>query len=219
MHACHNAGGNHEADAGNDSPAAVAALVAPVKDSAAAPALPPAADTNAGPVIPGGQQSSVPVKLQPSGSDERAFRVFYAGFRQAVKQQNDGLLRDMLYFPLQTAPQWTNDDLENMQIDRESGKVSRQEFNSYRQHIFNRDVRRLLPDAGEDALSEIDGGGSGDYYKTLRKCTDKGSKMYEVYMQYPEENGGAENYFAFVFGRVSGHYKVIGYYAKWPVKG
>ncbi len=124
----------------------------------------------------------------------------------------------MLYFPLQTAQQWTNDDLENMQIDRESGKVSRQEFNDYRRHIFNRDVQRLLPDAGEDALSEINEGGE-DYYKTLRKCTDKGSKMYEVYMQYPEKNGGAENYFAFVFGRVSGHYKVIGYYAKWPVKG
>ena len=220
VHACHNAEGTRSADAGNDSPAAVAALVAPDKDSAAAaPAVTPVAGTGTGSAVSSRQQPSVPAELQSSGSDEREFRVFFAGFRQAVKQQNDGLLLDMLYFPLQTAQQWTNDDLKNMQIDRESGKVNRQEFNSYRQHIFNRDVRRLLPAADEDALSEIDVGGSEDYYKMLRKCTDKGSKMYEVYMQYPEKNGGAENYFAFVFGRVSGHYKVIGYYAKWPVKG
>ncbi|RPD43286.1 hypothetical protein EG028_03030 [Chitinophaga barathri] len=124
-----------------------------------------------------------------------------------------------MYFPLQTAQQWTNQDLRDMAVDKEGGKVSRQEFNSYRENIFNRDVLRLLPDAKEGELSEIDARSPEDYYKLLRKCTDRATKMYEVYMQYPEKNGTAENYFAFVFGRVKGQYKVIGYYAKWPVKG
>ncbi|MBO9153821.1 hypothetical protein ACFOTA_16495 [Chitinophaga sp. GCM10012297] len=164
-------------------------------------------------------QSVSPVKLPSTDPDEQQFRSFFTAFQKAVQQNNPGQLVNLLYFPLQTAQQWTNQDLKDMNIDRESGKVSRQEFNSYRENIFNRDVLRLLPKARENQLSEIDASSPEDYYKALRKCTDKASKMYEVYMQYPETNGNAENYFAFVFGRVKGRYKVIGYYAKWPVKG
>lgn len=164
-------------------------------------------------------QQPAPPGKPAADPDEEQFRSFFAVFQKAVQRNNPAQLAAMLYFPLQTAQQWTNQDLKDMHIDKEAGKVSKQEFNSYKGNIFNQDVLRLLPKAREEQLSEIDASSPEDYYKVLRKCTDKASKMYEVYMQYPETEGNAENYFAFVFGRVKGQYKVIGYYAKWPVKG
>jgi hypothetical protein len=52
----------------------------------------------------------------------------------------------------------------------------------------------------------------------LKKITICKSKMYEIYFQYPEKNTQSENYFAFVFGKVNGQFKVLSTYSKWPIK-
>lgn len=220
--ACHNAGspqGAAAASARTDTPAATVNSAAP---STAAPASSPSSGGATAPVSATGRQlaaAALAVKQSSTDPEEQAFRRFFAVFQKAVQQDNPGQLATLLYFPLQTAQQWTNEDLKNMDVDKESGKVSRNEFSSYHKNIFTPDVIRLLPKAKEEELSEIDAQSPEDYYRVLRRCTDKATKMYEVYMQYPEKNGTAESYFAFVFGRVKGQYKVIGYYAKWPAKG
>lgn len=156
---------------------------------------------------------------QPAVStDEQQFPAFYAAFRQAVEQNEEKQLENMLHFPLQTALKWADEDLKNMEVDKNAGKVSRQEFRRYYKDIFTADVKRVLPKASDDALSEISESAADDYYRSLRQETDPGSKMYEVYLQFPEQNTQAETYFAFVFGKVKGEYKVISYHAKWPVK-
>ncbi|WP_343302940.1 hypothetical protein AAHN97_15425 [Chitinophaga niabensis] len=150
--------------------------------------------------------------------DEKQFHTFFDAFRQAVKQNSKAGLENMLHFPLQTSPKWADEDLKNMDVDKNAGKVSRQEFNQYYKNIFTADVQRMLPKAVEEHLSEIGESNSEDYYRTLRQDIDPHTKMYEVYMQFPEPNTNAETYFAFVCGKVKGKYKIISYYAKWPVK-
>ncbi|WP_291911106.1 hypothetical protein [Chitinophaga sp. CB10] len=151
--------------------------------------------------------------------DEQLFRKALAAFQQAVKKNDREQVKKCIRFPLQTALQWSNEDLKGMQIDKTAGRVGFNEFNDYYSDIFHAAVRRLLPAAGEEALQEIDDRMNEDYYNTLRQGTDKGSKLYEVYEQYPEKNGHAESFFAFVFARCAGEYKVVAYYGKWPVKG
>lgn len=152
-------------------------------------------------------------------TDEQKFRTAFSALQQAVQGNNQELVKSLIRFPLQTAKQWTNEDLKDMDIDKAAGKVGADEFGEYYPKIFHADVKRLLPKAGEENFSEIDDRIGEDYYKTLQQGTDKDTKLYEVSMQYPEKNGTAESYFTFVFGSVQGQYKVIGYYAKWPVKG
>jgi hypothetical protein len=211
--------------AAGQTPASAPTSAGTTSQSSAAAQTTTAAPSSAGataPVSATGRQlaaAALAVKQSSTDPEEQAFRRFFAVFQKAVQQDNPGQLATLLYFPLQTAQQWTNEDLKNMDVDKESGKVSRNEFSSYHKNIFTPDVIRLLPKAKEEELSEIDAQSPEDYYKVLRRCTDKATKMYEVYMQYPEKNGTAESYFAFVFGRVNGQYKVIGYYAKWPAKG
>jgi hypothetical protein len=151
--------------------------------------------------------------------DEQKFRIALAVLQQAVKKNDEEQIKKCIHFPLQTSLQWTNEDLKNTQVDKTAGKVGFNEFKEYYPNIFHAAVRQLLPKAGEDNLQEIDEKMNEDYYNTLRQGTDKGSKLYEVYEQYPEKNGHAESFFAFVFGRIAGEYKVVAYYAKWPVKG
>lgn len=157
-------------------------------------------------------------QMQAVSTNEQKINTFFEAFRQAVKQNNMAQLENMLYFPLQTTTKWANEDLKNMDVDKNAGKVSRQEFSQYYKDIFTADVQRVLPKAGEEDLSGISENTPEDYYRTLMKETDPHTKMYEVYMQFPEQNTNAETYFAFVFGMVKGEYKVISYHAKWPVK-
>lgn len=152
-------------------------------------------------------------------TDEQKFRTAFAAFQEAVKGNNEELVKKFIHFPLQTGKQWTNEDLRSAQIDKSAGNITASEFKEYYKNIIHAAVIRQLPRAAEDDLHEIDEKMNEDYYKTLQQGTDKDSKLYEVYQQYPEKNGSAESFYAFVFGRVEGEYKVVGYYAKWPVKG
>ncbi|RAJ88084.1 hypothetical protein CLV59_101849 [Chitinophaga dinghuensis] len=178
-----------------------------------------------------GDKGQQPDSLQPKSvqahsdstptakTDEAKFRVAFAVFQQAVKNNDSAAIRKIIHFPLQTAKQWTNEDLKSMEIDKSAGIVHNTEFSEYYSNIFHPAVMRLIPKAGEENLQEIDDKMDEDYYNTLRQGTDKGAKLYEVYEQYPEKNGSSENFFAFVFARIGGEYRVVAYYAKWPVKG
>ncbi|WDF54389.1 hypothetical protein [Mucilaginibacter sp. KACC 22063] len=151
-------------------------------------------------------------------TDEQLFRSFLAGFKRAVKANNKTILKAMFYFPLQTNPQWSNEDLKNSHIDPKTGLINSAEFDSYYQDIFTKDAIRLIPVSKEDDLSEIDKTTTEDYYKTLIPLTDKGSTLYELTKQYTQDNG-QETSFGFVFGKIKGSYKVISYYRPWPLKG
>ena len=69
------------------------------------------------------------------------------------------------------------------------GALSDADFHSKYAEIFHADVRNLVPKAGE---------------KSDRYQTDKDAKVFEV-------DAGKT---VFVFGRVQGNYKVVGYYSK-----
>ena len=153
---------------------------------------------------------------QPAAADDDVlFHQTLRQFQTAVARGDTSAVRGLLYFPFLTAPQWTNDDLRDHSADTSGGKIGTGEFDRYYPRIFHEDVARLLPKAGEDDLSVVTRDTREDYYRRLEQETDPGSQLYEMYMQYPAR--GSDGYFGFVFGRVAGQYKVISYYAKWPV--
>ncbi|RFS19955.1 hypothetical protein DVR12_19690 [Chitinophaga silvatica] len=140
-------------------------------------------------------------------NDDQLFRTTFSVLQKSVKENNKELIKTLIHFPLPT----TNDG----ELD---GEIHYNEFNDYYSDIFHKEVRRLLPMADEDNIQEIDSNTTDAYYKILKQTIDSASKLYEVYIQYPEKRNNSESYFAFVFGRIYGEYKVVGYYAKWPVK-
>jgi hypothetical protein len=150
-------------------------------------------------------------------NDEQLFRQFLKRFKYAVKQKNREQLLQMISFPLQTTPQWTNEDLKSMHVDPKAGLIDRSEFLKYYDDIFSHDAVRLIPASGENDLAEIDHTSPENYYKTIRQVTDKGSSLFELQKQYTQDNG-KETSFGFVFGKVGGVYKVISYYCPWPLK-
>jgi hypothetical protein len=161
--------------------------------------IPAAEDTMA--QMPGGG-------AKPSVStDEQLFQTAFGSFKTAVEQNSEEQLESLINFPLQTTKPVVK-----------PGEISRADLHAQYNGLFNENVRRLLPKAGEDNITVIDQAKEEDYYKTLRQVTDKDSKLFEVYTQYPEKGTNAESYFAFVFGKVKGEYKAVGYYSKWPVK-
>lgn len=150
-------------------------------------------------------------------TDEQLFRVFMRKFKNMVKTQNPVQLRAMFYFPLQTSPQWSNEELKNSTINYNTGLIKASEFSAYCRDIFTKDAVKLIATSTEDDLSEIDKTTTEDYYKKLMPLTDKGSTLYELQKQYAQDNG-QETSFGFVFGKIRGAYKVISYYRPWPLK-
>lgn len=150
-------------------------------------------------------------------SDEEQFRLFLKKFKNAVKVVNRTDLITMFSFPLQTAPQWTNDELKSATIDTKYGLLTKEEFPQYFNYIFTKDAIKMIPASVENDLSEIDKTTVENYYLSLKQLTDKGSTLYELEKQYTEDNG-KETSFGFVFGKVKGTYKVISYYRPWPLK-
>jgi hypothetical protein len=151
-------------------------------------------------------------------NDEQQFRAFLKSFKAAVKQNNKKQLMAMLNFPLQTLPQWTDEDLKSGSINPAEGLVTEGEYPQYAAVLFSKDAVRLIPQSKEDDLSEIDMATPENYYKTVGRVTDKDSKMYELQQQYVQ-SGGKETSYGFVFGKVKGQYKIISYFCPWPVKG
>ncbi|MET3981045.1 hypothetical protein ABIB62_003564 [Mucilaginibacter sp. UYP25] len=151
------------------------------------------------------------------GNDEQQFRLFFKTFKDAVKANNKAQLVKMFSFPLQTLPQWTNDELKSNPVNINDGLITDNDFSQYYNDIFTKDALKLIPASKENDLSEIDKTTAENYYLTLKEATDKGSTLYELEKQYTEDNG-KETSFGFVFGKVKGAYKVISYYRPWPLK-
>ncbi|MGY4538994.1 hypothetical protein ACVW0P_003420 [Mucilaginibacter sp. UYNi724] len=150
-------------------------------------------------------------------ADEQQFRLFFKAFKDAVKANNKAQLVKMFSFPLQTLPQWTNDELKSNPVNVNDGLITGHDFSQYYNDIFTKDALKLIPASKENDLSEIDKTTAENYYLTLKEATDKGSTLYELEKQYTEGNG-KETSFGFVFGKVKGAYKVISYYRPWPLK-
>jgi len=154
---------------------------------------------------------------QTVNNDEKEFRQFLKAFKQGVKNGDKQKLITYLNFPLQTQPQWSNEDLKATTINPADGLITKQEYPQYAGDIFTKDAIRLIPASTEDNLVQIDNDTNESYYKTLKAVTDKGSTLYELQQQYVQVNNKETSY-GFVFGKVKGHYKVISYFCPWPVK-
>lgn len=153
------------------------------------------------------------LKVKNAGNDEKAFRLALTRLKALLKAKNLNAATTMLNFPFFTAKA-SDDRGEGAAID----PIAIKEYPAYKNDIFNADVVRLLPTYTEEQLSEIDAKTDDPYYRSLAKLTDSGSKLYEVYFQYPEKGTNAECFFGFVFGKVHGQYKAVGMYGKWPIK-
>jgi hypothetical protein len=173
--------------------------------------------SNLRPVAKAANKQSASLK-KSSVSDEQLFRQFLKEFKDAVKAKDESRLKAMFHFPLQTSPQWSNDELQNTTITPQDGLISQSDFAQYFTDIFTNDALKLIPASGEDDLAEIDKSTNENYYKTLQQVTDKGSTLFELQKQYTQDNG-KETSFGFVFGKVEGRYKAISYYRPWPLKG
>ena len=147
-----------------------------------------------------------------TSNDEVVFQVALKNFQSAVLHRNPVKAANMMNFPLFTSKTDFGSG-EEMPADA----ISLKEFEVYKNDIFNAEVSRILPKMRDDAVSEIDGN-EDSYYAELKKRVDARSKMYECYVQYPKKDGKGENYFAFIFGKIKNHYKVIAYYSKWPLR-
>lgn len=162
-----------------------------------------------------GQQAIKASSKHPSTglSDEQEFRRTLDKLKENLKSKNLKNLALLLNYPFYTSHQEVSNGM-----GKPDDPINQAEFNNYKSEIFNADVIKILPQCKEDNLSEIDDKTDEVYYQSLKKLTDSGSKMYEVYMQYPESNTQAESYFSFIFGKVNGKFKMLSTYAKWPVK-
>ncbi|MFD2324960.1 hypothetical protein [Mucilaginibacter galii] len=152
-----------------------------------------------------------------SVGDEELFRNCLTKFKNAVKAQNKAGIKSVFNFPLQTLPQWANDEIKNSTIRPQDGMIKQTEFLTYFNDIFTKDATKLIVASKEDDLSEIEKSTSENYYITLQQVTDKGSTLFELQKQYMQDNG-QETSFGFVFGKVRGTYKIISYYRPWPLK-
>jgi len=150
-------------------------------------------------------------------SDEVLFRKFLQAFKGEVKSKNKARIATLFHFPLQTSPQWTNDEMKNTTATFNEGLINSAEFTTYFDDIFSKDAVKLILTSTDDDIAEIGSNTVEGYYTTLQKLTDRKSTLYEMERQYTESNG-KETSFGFVFGKVSGHYKIISYFRPWPLK-
>lgn len=145
-------------------------------------------------------------------TDEALFRIEFKKLQKLAQKNDFRALEAMMHFPFYTE-----------KADREDGKtdpvggISKKEFKWYQADIYNPEVRHLLPRLSEEALNEIQGE-EDTYFSALRKLTDKGSKIYEVYTAYDQPGRNSGGFFSFTFGRINGRYLLLAYYGKWPLK-
>lgn len=173
-------------------------------------AVPPTEDTLA--QMPGGGPR------QQTSTNEQLFRTALSSFRTAATGGDYATLEKMIRFPLQTAPKWTGDNISTSHSDSAAGQVSQMQFARFRDQIFNPDVKAGLEKEKQEEVREIPAGAENDYYRRLFPGIDRAAPLYEVYHPYADKTRNAENWFAFIFGKVGTTYKVTGFHSKWPVK-
>ncbi|MCZ4223978.1 hypothetical protein [Pedobacter rhodius] len=160
------------------------------------------------------QPETKKIEANTPADDEKDFRAVFKSFQKEVAAKNSKLIQKLMHFPFYTSQQ----QLQNGEVGSLADPVTATEFDQYSKAIYHTEVVKLLPKSTEENLSEIDDKTTEPYYQSIKKITEPKSKLYEVYIQYPESNTQAESYFAFVFGKINGKYKAVAYYAKWPVK-
>jgi len=148
---------------------------------------------------------------------DKEFRSFYKGFQRNLEANNQEAITQICYFPLQTL-YWI-DGVNNLSDEEKAdGLIEQEDFATYDTLIFNATVRELVPQVAVDQVQQIDVAASGDYYKRLGKLIDQGSTLLELYCTYGDQGALGDRYFAFIFGRVQGEYRVLAYYTTERVK-
>lgn len=148
---------------------------------------------------------------------DKEFRSFYKGLQRNIETDRVEAITNIVHFPLQTI-YWV-DELNNLsEEEKRDGLLESEDFDRYRSVIFNEDVKRIIPLRQVEQVQQIDIESSGDYYKRLAELIDPGSTLLELYCQYGEYDTVGDNYFAFVFGKVNGEYRILAYYTDTRVK-
>ncbi|MET4083678.1 hypothetical protein ABIB40_003650 [Pedobacter sp. UYP30] len=150
-------------------------------------------------------------------SDLLLFKQAFAKFKQAIKEKNKQKIMDCFNFPLQTAPQWSEEELKAMPNAVRGQSMQEKEFASYYKDVFTPEVMKLIINSTDSEAGKIDPTTNDPYYSSLYTQADKGSSLYEIQKQYPQDNG-QETSFGFVFGKISDKYKIVSYYRPWPLK-
>lgn len=138
--------------------------------------------------------------------------VMLKDFKLAVKSGDSIAVSNMIRFPLPTSI-----SAEGLSGGRPTDFVGKSDFHLYSAAIFHRDLIRILSGADGKAISLV-GPTDGKYFRLLQESIDRTGALYEIYIQYQQSGSNAESYFGMVFGQVSGKYKLVGYYAKWPIR-
>jgi len=148
---------------------------------------------------------------------DKEFRSFYKGFQRNLEAHNQEAITRICYFPLQTL-YWV-DGVNNLSDEEKAdGWIEQNDFATYDTIIFNATVREIVPQVAVDQVQQIDVAASGDYYKRLGELIDQGSTLLELYCTYGDRGALGDRYFAFIFGRVQGEYRVLAYYTTERVK-
>ncbi|WP_134088831.1 hypothetical protein [Olivibacter sp. XZL3] len=148
---------------------------------------------------------------------DKEFKSFYKGFQRNVEADRIDEIKQVMCFPFQTI-YWI-DDLNTLSEEEKSdGLIDAQEFEQYRASIFNEDVKRIVAVRDAEQVQQIDVASSGDYYKRLANLIDPGSTLLELYCQYGENSTVGDDYFAFVFGKIKGEYRILSYYTNTRIK-
>ncbi|TCD01388.1 hypothetical protein [Pedobacter psychroterrae] len=147
-----------------------------------------------------------------NNTDRAAFSLAMKDLQSAIRAKNFVKAGVYFHYPFFTAKE-----------DQANGKelpvdpIDKKEFDNYKNDIFHKDVCRILPKLGLEAVSEVTEH-KDSYYTVLREHTDPNTRLYELYAQYAGESGASESYFGFVFGKIKGRYKILAYYGKWPLR-
>ncbi|WP_028295780.1 hypothetical protein [Olivibacter sitiensis] len=151
------------------------------------------------------------------GSDAE-LATFFHHLQDLVANDELDEIKNMIAFPLQTLYWIDGDDSISME-EKQQGLMSEEDYEEYKNDLFYEPVWTYMPQASETEVRQINVASSGSYYKELQQKLDVNSPIYEYYRQYTLDGKVDGDFFAFVFGKVNGQYKIVGYYSKWPVMG
>lgn len=153
----------------------------------------------------------------------RQLKVFLLKFKAAIAQNDPAIVSKMIFFPMQTQPIWSDEDLKERQIGVKDGLIDQKDFlGYYGKELFDLEQRRILKyELQEDDLHAINlkEDEFSNYYHILSQETDSGIPLFTYYLQWAKPDGRGDYWFGLVIGKVKGEFKVLSYYSLWPVKG
>ncbi len=97
-----------------------------------------------------------PEAAPPSAStNEQLLQTTFSAFRTAATAGDYTTVEKMIHFPLQTAPKWSDEDLRSSKPDTVTGQITQRQFSTYRDKIFNPEVKVVLEKEGNEEIREI----------------------------------------------------------------